>query len=285
MEEEFLEYTDEGELNRYLYYQDFNEINIFVEDKDKEYEYETIFERLLNGKYKIVSLIAAGGKHGVENAFYEFGETNRDNGNIKNIYIVDGDFDRYIHQEKMIENEHFIYLRYYNIENYIIDKNAIIKFSKGKLKLGNKNVETKVGFETWQERFVNEASELFILYCTVQKYYPYIQNVARNEYKFIDINTGFALAGAYDEYYQIVAKDDNNLDEHINEVKLRYISISGENYFGLICGKLLFLSLYVYLCKKLSKGFSKDELRWNLINNFNINKLSYLAERIDKICA
>mgnify|MGYP000869244540 FL=1 len=35
-----LRYTDEAELNRYLFYGDINEVNFFVEDKNKEYEYE-----------------------------------------------------------------------------------------------------------------------------------------------------------------------------------------------------------------------------------------------------
>ena len=61
-----LQFTEEGELNRYLFYSDLNEINFIVEDKDKEYEYETIFKRLFKGKYKIASIIAANGKPGVK---------------------------------------------------------------------------------------------------------------------------------------------------------------------------------------------------------------------------
>ena len=41
-----LRYTREAELNRYLFYKDINEINFFVEDKNKEFEYETILEKL-----------------------------------------------------------------------------------------------------------------------------------------------------------------------------------------------------------------------------------------------
>lgn len=61
---EGLHFTKEAEINRYLFYADLNDINIFVEDKDREYEYETIFSRMFEGKYKIASIIAAGGKKG-----------------------------------------------------------------------------------------------------------------------------------------------------------------------------------------------------------------------------
>ena len=39
-------YTHEAEATRYFYYKDSQEINFFVEDKNKEYEYELLFEKL-----------------------------------------------------------------------------------------------------------------------------------------------------------------------------------------------------------------------------------------------
>ena len=46
---------------------------------------------------------------------------------IIEIFIVDGDFDRYIKKEEMIEHHNFIYLETYNIENYFIDENVKIE--------------------------------------------------------------------------------------------------------------------------------------------------------------
>ena len=86
--------------------------------EDKEYEYETIFARLFGEHYRISSIIAAGGKLGVKEAFQEFGEFDKNDSNKVNVFIVDGDFDRYIRSEEMIVNPHFIYLKYYNVENY-----------------------------------------------------------------------------------------------------------------------------------------------------------------------
>lgn len=156
-----LRFTDEGELNRYLFYSDLNEINFFVEDKDKEYEYETIFKRLFKGKYKIASIIAANGKIGVKQAFEEFGEKDVNHPENNNFYIVDGDFDRYIHKNDMIRNEHFIYLNKYNIENYFIDEKAVLKFAKGKLRLLDKSVYSVINFTYWKETITEQAGKLF----------------------------------------------------------------------------------------------------------------------------
>ena len=102
------------QLNIY-FFSDLNDINIFVEDKGKEFEYKTIFKRLLGKEYKIVKILGVGGKVELKKYFNEFGLVNKDNPKIKNIYIADGDFDWYIYQDEMIENSNFIYLETYNM--------------------------------------------------------------------------------------------------------------------------------------------------------------------------
>ena len=43
-------YSSEAKATEYLFFCDLNNINIFVEDEGKEFEYETIFKRLLGKK-------------------------------------------------------------------------------------------------------------------------------------------------------------------------------------------------------------------------------------------
>lgn len=276
-------YTNEAELNRYLFYSDLNEINFFVEDKNKEYEYETILNKLFKGKYKIASIITANGKLGVKQAFWEFGE--KSNGYIvrNNIYIVDGDFDKYIHSEDMIENNHFIYLKKYNIENYFIDERAVIKFAKGKLHALDKDVTQIINFSYWRETIVKQAKKLFLLYCAVQSVLPTEANVARSEYLFIDDKTGFERQDGYKSYYDYIATLKNDIDLEIERIKICYETINGMDYFGFICGKFLLISLYVYLRSKTKNNFTKDELRWSLICDFDVSSLNFIKERVDNI--
>lgn len=282
--DEGLQFTEDAELNRYLFYSDINEINFFVEDKDKEYEYETIFSKMFEGKYRIASIIAAGGKKGVKKAYEEFGEVDSENPTKNNIYIVDGDFDRYIHQQEMICNRHFIYLKYYNIENYFIDEKAILKFAKGKLHMLDSEVKDIVRYVEWRDKIVTQAGRLFLLYCAVQKSLPAEPNVARNEYLFIDDKTGFERAGAYSQYYQHILSLDSDIIIEMQKIMNTYESINGPDYFGLICGKFLLTSLFVYLRGRIKKSFTRDELRWSLLCDFDMTSLDYIKEAVNYVC-
>lgn len=278
-----LRYTDEAELNRYLFYKEINEINFFVEDKNKEFEYETILEKLFQGKYKIVSIIAANGKEGVKQAFAEFGEKSNDDSQKNNFYIVDGDFDEYIHNGEMIKNSHFIYLRKYNIENYFIDEKAVLKFAKGKLHILDHRVRERINFEYWKDTIVEQAKRLFLLYCAVQKVLPEEPNVARSEYLFIDDKTGFERPDGYKSYYDHIFTLKNDIDSDIEDIKMIYEMKNGTDYSGFICGKFLLTSLYVYLKGKIKKNFTKDEMRWTLICNFDVSSLNFIKERVESI--
>ena len=282
--EDDLFFSEQAELNRYLFFSDFNDINFFVEDKDKEYEYETIFSRLFCGQYHISSIIAAGGKRGVKDAFKEFGEFDKNNPNKVNVFIVDGDFDRYIRSEEMIENSHFIYLKYYNIENYFIDQQAILKFAKGKLHLKDREVQEKVQYDKWREKIVSQAKKLFLLYCAVQSKLPSEPNVARNEYLFIDCKSGFERTNAYIEYRDYVMGKKSDILLEVEVIKSKYEEINGKDYYGLICGKFLLTSLYVYLSGICTDRFTKADLRWALLSDFDTISLKYLREQVDSIC-
>lgn len=48
-----LKYTSEAIATEYMFFCDLNNVNIFVEDSNKEYIYETIFNRLIGKEYSI----------------------------------------------------------------------------------------------------------------------------------------------------------------------------------------------------------------------------------------
>ncbi|EAE9367090.1 hypothetical protein BWG88_14475, partial [Listeria monocytogenes] len=57
-----LQYSEDALKNRYLFFKEINEINIFVEDKGKEYEYEEILSKVFADEYHIQTIYALGGK-------------------------------------------------------------------------------------------------------------------------------------------------------------------------------------------------------------------------------
>ena len=279
MDEKSLEYSFDASLNRTLFYSEFNDINIYVEDINKEYEYETVFKRLLGDEYRISSIFCMGGKIGVIKAFEE---NKKQNINDLNFYIVDGDFDRYIFPEKMIKDSHFIYLDTYNIENYYIDEEACYKFSKGKLRLIDDKVRKIINFDNWLNTIITQSSKLFLSYCFLKKDYPEIPSVSRKHCEFIDSKTGFERTDdAYNKYFEnVIINADSDAMSKINDIDRDYKLINGDNYFNLICGKFLLSSLGFYLRSKINNRIDNDDLKWYLIENFDIKKLDYIKEVI-----
>ena len=55
--EEGLFYSEAALLNRALFYSDYNDVNIFVEDEGKEYIYEDIFQRMFDYQIKIRKIL------------------------------------------------------------------------------------------------------------------------------------------------------------------------------------------------------------------------------------
>lgn len=275
-----LRYSVEANATRSVLYQGLNDINLFVEDADRQYEYETIFKRMLGDQYSIRTIFPLGGKLSVKEKYVEFGS---ETDGIKNFYIVDGDFDRYIHQSDMVEADCFIYLETYNIENYYIDENACLCFAKGRLKCVDAVVCDKVAFCQWKQRIVSEAKELFLYYCLVQKYYPHIPNVNRKHYTFIDQSTGFERTDIdYRSFKSEIDALDLDSEQKIGKIKEIYEQINGLDYFNLICGKFLLTSLACYLRKVIGMRIDNDDLKWSLTTNFDISKLDYVKMRILK---
>lgn len=281
-----LRYSDEGCATRYLYYKDYQDINIFIEDQDKEYEYEILFSSLLpNLEFK--TLFASGGKPAMKELYNEFGIVDVDNTNHPNIYIVDGDFDRIIFPDKMIVNDHFIYLDAYNIESYLFNEKACVKFAMGHLHLPYDKTKITINYQQWYSSIISQASELFFIYCNLQANHPSVKNIGNGPYIFIDNNTGLERVGALSQYKKKLL-DENNIDidaetEQIVEIKNNYRDIYGNDYWHLICGKFVLTSLMNYLASKRVKPIKENDLRWWLINNIALEPLDYLKHKINNI--
>ena len=138
-------YSDEALLSRVIFLSSTESISVFVEDEYKEYEYEEIFENLLDSNVKISCIFPTGGKPKLEEAYDLFGKSNEYG---KTFFIADGDFDSAL-EKKMICADNFLYLKKYNIESYLLNKSAIIKFMRPRLKKTIKETERIVNLDEW----------------------------------------------------------------------------------------------------------------------------------------
>jgi hypothetical protein len=273
-----ISFSNDGSLNRSIFYSQFNDVNIYVEDKDKEYVYETIFSRLFaNQSINIAAIITTGGKNSLTKAFNKFGEKS-DEGK-SNVYIADGDFDKIL-QKPMIDNSHFIYLNKYNIECYWIDKNAIIEYMKCKCKCKKKETEEIINFAEGYNKIILDLCELFVLFMIVQNERPSLKNVDMGVYKFIDNDTGYILPEKIAEYKAYLRPYFPELDKKISQYKLIADTYTFKDYSIIICGKYLLRCLYHYIKSKVICGINYEDLQNFLICLFDIRSLDYVKSRI-----
>lgn len=335
-----LQYSDDAlDVRADMIDTDDSEIVVFVEDINKEYFYEKIFDRLFDNENMLLKPIGLGGKNKVISRFNE----NKEKGENDYFYLVDGDFDRYIGIE-LIEDDRFIYLEAYNIENYIIDENVVYNFLTGRLRKTKSEVRDLFDFNKWKQKIVDESKKLFLCYAFILCYlnniedsdiiidkrynakgnsFLSIENVSRSPFKFLNDKTGYEQAGRFDEYYQEVIfrlciengyenssgieiiKCDKLIKSYskvqyfynssqyfynssIDSISEKYELINGTNYYNFICGKFLITSLK--LCIKevlkrqnLSTNFDERDFENQLSSYFDIDKLSYVKNRIKNI--
>ena len=110
------------------------------------------------------------------------------------------------------------------------------------------------------------------MYCVVRKYKPQLKNVARCANAFVD-KTGFERKNAYDEYYNQIKLEINDLETKILEYDEKIRRIYSDDIFCIICGKHYISSLEKYLRNHLGCNFRDRDFRWFLICHFDISKL------------
>lgn len=273
--EEGLFYSESALLNRMLFYSEYNDINVFVEDEYKEYIYENIFQRMFLDELKINKIFTMGGKNGVEKAFGQYGNQ-YDNKPV--IYLVDGDFDLIMGKE-MINSPNYIYLDKYNIESYYIEEKAVLKYMSGKMKQTQKKVAEQIEYAIWENMAYDSMTKLFLNYIVAQTVFPEEKSVGNSPHIYFSEN-GYAIA--------------KKIDEYIDNLKNRIVDYQGiydlyvEKFqiilFGdrtrLICGKYLLASLSKYLRTKTGTNFKDDDFIYYLVTVFSIEKLDFVKNKV-----
>lgn len=277
-----LDYSYDGLINRDLFYQSLNTINIYVEDRDKEYEYETIFGRLLGESIKIETIFGVGGKNELINAY---NVKCKDSSNAKNIFIADLDFDCILNKE-MIEDKNFVYLDQYCIENYLIDKFAVKKFMKGRVKKTLEEVENIIKYDDWFNRTTNDLYELFILFMIIQSKDIRMKNVNKSEHRYLKNTKDESWQldqSKYDEYYSEIKEELPNINQLIQEMDYRVNKELKLDKHTVISGKNYIASLKKYLSKFSKRPIGNDDFKTILLDNFDIKKLDFIKTKIEFI--
>ena len=276
--EDGLFYSESALLNRVLFYADYNDINIFVEDEYKEYIYENIFQRMFNYKININKIFPMKGKPGVEKAFREYGYSYDEK---PAIYLVDGDFDL-VMDKKMISSPNYIYLEKYNIESYYIDEKAVLNYMVGKMKTTQKNVSETIEYSKWKDMIYGAMKELFINYMIAQEKFPEEKNVGISPHVFFYEN-GYVNIDKINGYINQLKSRMTDYDVMYDLYKRKFETILFGDTTRLVCGKYLLASLSKYLRNKANVNFKEDDFTYFLVSFFDIKTLDFVKDRILRV--
>jgi hypothetical protein len=270
-----LSFSEDALLNRVLFISGKNKINLFVEDTNKEFEYEEIFEKIFSEDFKLNCIFPTNGKPYLIEAYNLFG-TNEEYG--KNIFIADGDFDILL-GKSMVNSDNFIYLEKYNIETYLINKKAIINTMRPRLKLEKSKVEKYINLDYWYSKILPFMKKIFSLHCLVQLENISLKNVGRNPNSFLNKN-GLPNYSQCEKYELEIKSYIPDIEEKYNQLNLTMEQSSSDDPLKFICGKYLLTSLCLYLNDKSQYKYKYDKLKADLISRIDPECSIYIKNRV-----
>lgn len=274
---EGLHYSYEALEVRPAFFAHLNDVNIFVEDEDKEYIYEAIFERMFSTTLNLFCIFPLGGKDAVIRKAAESGD--RDENGKPNVFIVDGDFDN-IWYERKTDYPGLIYLKKYNIESYFLSEESTIVFLRGKFRLRRQDVINTLEFDLWKQKYVAEMLELFILFSCMNNYFPDIPTIRAFSGKYMD-EEGRIRQEKKNEL--IVRLSEPDCSQYLSTTESKIREVYGtliEDQFSIICGKCIIECMCRYIKKRFRKNIDRETYKNHLISTFDISKLDFLKEFI-----
>ena len=173
---------------RSILFEEFNDIDIYVEDSAVGYKkiYKELLNKAFENKVKIEHIIPIGDR---EQVIKEC-RNNQDNINRKRVYIVDGDLYLLSVNQPNPINGLYVLPRYC-IENYLVSKNSLIKvLYEDEPELEKNEIENRMDFQEWLSKNEKPLLSLFILYSLCKRYCPEIQTVAYKVNKLCSDATG-----------------------------------------------------------------------------------------------
>lgn len=269
-----LKYSDDGLLSRVLFLTSSNSVTVFVEDADKEYEYEEIFEKLFPEELRIDCIFPTGGKIGLEEAFSLFGNSVAYGATF---FIADGDFDLALGKD-MINADNFIYLRRYNIESYLLNEDAVVQYMRPKLKKTKQETKRKINYQEWINALSPFLKKLFALHYVVQKYAPQIENVGRNPAMFLTSN-GLPKECMYDAYKNEIGLVVPDVSEKIDLALEELNAVYGDSIGAFVCGKYYIYALKLLLNTMLKKKINENDVKAFFISWLRVDQLQYVKEK------
>lgn len=264
-----------------------NDIDIYTEDQEKDKEfYKTLFRRLINNDIRINDITPLGSCSEVI-ARCE----NEPNNGRKKIFIVDRDIS-IIHGKEIPSLTNLFVLDAYCIENFLFDKETVINFIYLNCATKPKEtIELELEFENWLAEYSDLFIELFIHFAIADFFGLPFKLYNANKYHMKNKDS---LVFASELVEQDILGIKNEIIMYVGEEKYEQKRIEFknkwsnclENLLTIVSGKdylipiLLFKTQYF---KRSNALPSLEEVKLNLVQYNNLNKLKRLKETIESL--
>ncbi|HGY1050312.1 TPA: DUF4435 domain-containing protein [Aeromonas salmonicida subsp. pectinolytica] len=272
-----LERRLKSKIAKAVFYDDYNDIDIFIEDTAKGYKklFSKLLSRVLGSNYKINNVFPLGGRLEVVGACTRDQKT-RDRARL---YIVDGDL--FLLTGEDISLNGLYVLPRYCIENHLICFNSLVKFMEEEdIEREYSHLSALFNIDSWIDSVKTDLLTLFIEYGVAKSIAPHLQTVAFGYSGLVSGNSGEV--------------DHLKVTERINNLKHDVISHAGEEKYNqerkkisskvsydmdsllkYVSGKDILMPLLMMRVKSIVKTTAANiSIKHRLSNSCNIDSLN-----------
>jgi len=232
-----INWSDKARHNIDVFYQEFNDVDIYIEDTEEGSEklYRIIFQKILRNKYKIERVFPLGGREAV---LLDYNDSIRER---KKLHILDGDLHLLVNEVNIGLNDHLLILPRYCLENYLIEENGIMEMINDEsATLDVEDIRTYLRFHEWISGNSGDLTKLFCLYaaCFANSYEG--NTVSCGAMKFVTTRDGVVSNEKIEfEIEKIISTEGNEkisddykkfLNKHKNTEDFFITYVSGKNF-------------------------------------------------------
>ena len=262
-----------------VFYEEFNEINFYVEDAEQENLYEVLLRRIYPS-VKIGRIFPLGGKKAVCSH-----AASSDNEALSafRAYILDRDFDHLL--GKALTHPNVFYLDRFCIENYLIEEAGIVEVVvESHPKRRRTEVSASLDMATIIRSTFNSLRPLFVYFACVQRFSLGLPNCRSAPEVYCQAKRRWEVDPTALKIYadRIVAVASHIEPPIVNPlVDSRMADAMGADDHSLVSGKHALAMLFHYLKSKFSLGsITFESFVYRLAKNCTLASFRDLSPRI-----
>ena len=250
-----------------VFYTEYNDIDIYVEDTKRGYEkiFKILFSRLFEGKFRVDNIFPLGGRDKVINKFKQ------EISSRPLLYVIDGDL-MFLTKNDVQNTKGFFRLPCYCLENILCDVNALVNILDDED--SNKTyieIVKDFDYNDWLVKNEEKLFELFIEYKVAKILYPELATVSFDVTYLLSCNRGVLEENKFQQRIQFVKNSVITIAGYSQYISTRNEVV--EEFNNSLANKLSIVSGKDYILPLLKKR-AQSSAKMNITNPSLMNRLA-----------